>query len=241
MHFGRHGLPMEIFSDKQPFKSAEFLRFAQQYDFKHSTSSPHYTQSNGKVENSVRTVKRLMEKAAEDREDVFLALLAWRNTPAQQLGPSPCQIMFLCRTRTNLPATDQLLASPHAAVSHDALVAAKARQEHYYNRNTRERAPLCMGNTVHTGWDQSDNWRKATVVDVLPHRSYRVQFDDGSIRRRTSKHVRFSRESPIIVRDEIDTTSTRAVNARRSSPTAEITGDPRPRRQVIVQRPPVIQ
>ena len=168
-HFARHGLPMEVFSDNQPFNSVEFRRFSQQYDFKHSTSSPHFPQSNGKVENSIRTVKRLMEKASEDREDVFLSLLAWRNTPSQQLGPSPSQILFGRRCPTSLPATDQLLASQHAAVSHDELVAAKARQEHYYNRGARERPPLAVGNTVRTSWDQSDDWRKATIVDVLPH------------------------------------------------------------------------
>ena len=93
MHFAPHGFPMEVFSDNQPFNSAEFRRFEQQYDFKHSTCSPHFPQSNGKVENCVRTVKRLMEKTLEDHQDIFLSLLAWRNTPSEQLGPSPSQIM----------------------------------------------------------------------------------------------------------------------------------------------------
>ena len=65
------------------------------------------------------------------RGSVF-ALLAWRNSHSEQLGRSPSQ-MFGRRCRTSLPATDKLLASHHAAVSHDALVAVKARQEHYYN------------------------------------------------------------------------------------------------------------
>ena len=135
--------------------------------------------------------------------------------------------MFGRRCRTHLPVTDKHLGSQHAAVSHDALVAAKSRQEHYYNRGARERPPLAVGNTVRTRWDQSDDWRKATVVEVLPHRSYRVQFDDGSIRRRTSKHVRFSREAPLIMRDDIE--PLRAVNTRQAAPAATATqGDPPP-------------
>jgi len=49
--------------------------------------------------------------------------------------------MFGRRTRTNLPATDQLFASQHAAVSHNALVAATSTQEHYYNRSALDTAP----------------------------------------------------------------------------------------------------
>jgi hypothetical protein len=153
----------------------------------------------------VKTAKRLMEKAAEDREDPFLALLAWRNTPSEQLGPSPAQIMFGRRTRTHLPSTAELMRSPHDAAAHDALVVAKTRQASYYDRGARERPPRAVGDTVRTRWNDGEEWRKAKVVDVLPHRSYNVQFDDGTIRRRTSKHVRFSREPPLIVRDEFDT------------------------------------
>ena len=78
--FARHGLPDELVSDNSPFQSAEFKRFAEQYEFKHTTSSLRYPQSNGRVENSVRTAKRLMTKAAADNYDPFLALLDWRNT-----------------------------------------------------------------------------------------------------------------------------------------------------------------
>jgi transposase InsO family protein len=57
-HFARHGLPDEVMSDNSPFNSAEFKRFATKYEFRHITSSPNYPQSNGKVENAIRTVKR---------------------------------------------------------------------------------------------------------------------------------------------------------------------------------------
>jgi hypothetical protein len=92
--FARHGLPSELFSDNSPFMAAEFTRFAANYDFKHTTSSPRYPQSNGRVENSVKTAKQLMTKAVDSHQDPFLALLAWRNTPSEQLHQSPAQIMF---------------------------------------------------------------------------------------------------------------------------------------------------
>jgi len=131
--------------------------------------------------------------------------LALRNTPSEQLGKSPAQIALGRRTRTHLPTTDQLLASPYGVAAHDALVEAKNRQASYYNRGARERPPLAVGDPVRTRWNDREEWRKARVVKVLPYRSYEVQFDDGSVRRRTSKHVRFSREPPVVICDDDET------------------------------------
>lgn len=225
-HFARHGLPMEVCSDNNPFNSAEFRIFAQKYDFKHTTSSPHYARSNGKIENAVKTAKRLMEKAVEDREDPFLALLAWRNTSSEQLGPSPAQIMFGRRTRTHLPSTVALMASAYDTKAHDALVAAKVRQAVYHDRGARERRPLSVGDTVRTRWNDGDEWRKAKLKEVLPYRSYNVQFEDGTIRRRTSKHVRRSHEPPVVMRDEIDNSSQAPSGGQPASNTNNTTQSP---------------
>ena len=100
----KHSLRATDYQWRFAFNSAEFQAFAQKNDFKHTTSSPHYPQSNGKIESVVKVASRLMERALEDREDVFLALLAWWNAPLEQLGPSPAQIMFGIRTCTQLPS-----------------------------------------------------------------------------------------------------------------------------------------
>ena len=203
--FARHGLPDEVVSDNVPFNSAEFRQFALEYDFRHTTSSPRYAQSNGKAESAVKTCKRLMEKAIEDREDPHLALLAWRNTPSEQLSHlSPVQILFGRRTRTHLPTTQKLLASAHDRTAEEALQTAKQRQSAYYNKTAKEKQQLKVGDTVRTRCDKRHPWKKADVVNVLPHRSYELRYEDGSVRRRTSKHVRFSPEPPIVIRDEID-------------------------------------
>lgn len=220
-HFARYGLPVEVCTDNSPFNSVEFRSFAQKYDFKHTTSSPHFAQSNGKVESSIKTCKRLMEKAREDREDPFLALLALRNTPSEQLGKSPAQVSLGRRTRTHLPSTEQLLASPYSQAAHDRLVEAKIRQASYYNRGARERPPLAIGDPVRTRWNDREEWRKGKVVNVLPYRSYEVMFDDGSVRRRTSKHVRVSREPPVVLRDEADETPPSQQSADHQSVVAD--------------------
>jgi len=225
-----------VCTDNNPFNAAEFRSFAQKYDFKHVTSSPHYAASNGKIENSVKTAKRLLTKAIEDHEDPFLALLAWRNTPSEQLGPSPAQILFGRRTRTHLPSTAELMASPHNVRAHNALVAAKAKQAAYYDRHAKERPLLNVGDTVRTRWNSGEEWRKAIVTEVLPHRSYNVQFEDGTIRRRTSKHVRFSREPPLVIRDEADIPLR---SPSRGSAGAPTTTQPTAATVTAVNRPPV--
>ena len=234
--FARHGLPLRVTSDNVPFNSAEFRRFAEEYDFRHTTSSPHYAQSNGKAESAVKTCKRLMEKAIEDREDPHLALLAFRNTPSEQLGQSPVQIMFGRRTRTHLPMVQNLLTGAHDRAAQNGLQKAKERQAVYYNKTAKEKQPLKVGDTVRTRWNKQQPWTKAEVTKVLPYRSYELRYEDGTVRRRTAKHVRFSPEPPLIIRDEIDaeTSSQRPAAAQgaqqSASPSPAINGPPPPPR-----------
>ncbi|XP_064597501.1 uncharacterized protein K02A2.6-like [Liolophura sinensis] len=87
--FDRHGIPVQLMSDNgPPYNSTEFKKFADKYEFEHITSSPRYPQSNGKVESAVKTVKQLMAKSLHAKTDPFLALLEWRNIPAEGIGSS---------------------------------------------------------------------------------------------------------------------------------------------------------
>ena len=90
--FSRYGIPDKLVSNNGPqFSSAEFTKFAKDWGFQHSTSSPRYPQSNGKVENSVKTVKRLFSKCEESGQSEHLALLDWHNTPSEGMETSPAQ------------------------------------------------------------------------------------------------------------------------------------------------------
>ena len=220
--FARHGIPNEVVSDNQPFGADEFKKFATDWEFIHTTSSPRYSQGNGRAERAVQTAKRLMEKASESHSDPLLALLDWRNTPSETLQLSAAQLMFGRRTRTRLPAAEALLKTPAATTAQSALTEAKRKQAQYYDRSARpvERPIIPVGQTVRFRYDEGD-WRKGEISQILPHRSYEVKQEDGSIRRRTSKHVRFSNEAKIIVPanvDENDTATLPTPSPSRSPP-----------------------
>ena len=64
--FARYGIPDIVVTDNGPqFCFAEFAVFAKTRMFTHKTSLPYHPQSNGKVENAVKTVKRLFTKCQE--------------------------------------------------------------------------------------------------------------------------------------------------------------------------------
>ena len=67
--FSRHGVPSVFMSDNGPqFSSKEMKEFADIYGFTLVTSSPHYAQSNGLAEQTIQTVKALLQKSSDPPE-----------------------------------------------------------------------------------------------------------------------------------------------------------------------------
>lgn len=144
-----------------------------------------------------------MKKAKENNSDPFLALLDFRNTPSENLGLSPVQILMGRRTRTKMPIADKLLSTPTASATKEALQKSKEKQRFYYDRTAKERPSFKEGQVVRAKYRPTDDyWRKAEIKDVLPFRSYNVRFENGNTMKRTSKHVRFSQEDPIRIDEE---------------------------------------
>ncbi|KAK7092375.1 hypothetical protein V1264_008127 [Littorina saxatilis] len=97
--FATHGIPDVVMSDNGPqFSSYEFQKFAENYGFTHTTSSPKFPQSNGEAERAVQTLKNLLKKS----DDPYLALLTYRSTPIHN-GLAPSEILMGRKLRTRLP------------------------------------------------------------------------------------------------------------------------------------------
>lgn len=84
--FSRHGIPEVVRSNNGPqYSSREFATFAEEYSFKHVTSSPLYLQSNGQAEWTVQTMKKILRQS----EDIYKGLLMYCSTPMPWCVLSP--------------------------------------------------------------------------------------------------------------------------------------------------------
>ena len=82
----RFGITEIVRSDDGPqFTLEQFSHFAQTYGFEQITSSPLFPQSNGQVERTVKTVKKLLKET----RDPHMALLTYRITPFPWCKRSP--------------------------------------------------------------------------------------------------------------------------------------------------------
>ena len=99
-HFGHHGIPHTLLTDNgSQYTSDLFKEFAKTYKFNHITSSPYWSQSNGRAEAAVKSAKHILRTA----KDVDLALLSVRNTPPAGHTFSPAQRLFGRVLCSNLP------------------------------------------------------------------------------------------------------------------------------------------
>ena len=111
-HFARQGIPDIIISDNGPqFACEKFSNFASEWDFEHRPGSPGHQQTNGKAEAAVKEAKRLLWKAKDTKSDLYLAVLAHRNTPTESMGTSPAQGSLGRWCKTQLLTTKELLKS----------------------------------------------------------------------------------------------------------------------------------
>nr|XP_006816318.1 PREDICTED: uncharacterized protein K02A2.6-like [Saccoglossus kowalevskii] len=197
-HFARHGIPDICISDNGPQEgSEEFEKFSKTWNFKHITSSPRYPQSNGKVENAVKSAKSIMRKSKLAGTDLYLGILDFRNTPTQGMTTSPAQRLMNRRTKTLLPITDKLLNPAINQRVSQEIKKNKDRQAYYYNKDAKDLPTLNQGDTVRMmPYNKSDKvWKKAQVDRQVNIRSFEVTTEEGRTYRRKCRHLRKTSET----------------------------------------------
>ena len=102
--FSEQGIPAILRTGNGPqFVSHKFQRFAEEFGFQHTTSSPYHPHGNGFIESQVKIVKQALSKALKNGQDPAMALLCLRTTPIDQVSSSPAEILLGRRIQDNLP------------------------------------------------------------------------------------------------------------------------------------------
>ena len=182
--FARHGVPEQFHSDNAPYYScSQFQKFAEDWQFIHTSSSPGHAQSNGKAESAVKIVKHILDTS----EDPWRALMEWRATPNRDF-PSPSERLYNRKIRTLVPQSIESLEDQEIDLEKIAM-ARKLRQHRMaltYDKGKKPLSTLQHGQPVMVKQvkNRIEKWRPATVLESVSDRSYLVKNDKENIIRR---------------------------------------------------------
>ncbi|XP_045534625.1 uncharacterized protein K02A2.6-like [Papilio machaon] len=181
------------------FASKEFEYFNQYYGIQHIFTPPYHPSSNGLAENAVKTLKRIIKKALQEKRDINRALwsflLYYRNVEHCTTGESPAMLLLGRPIRTRL---DVIRPDREGKV-----------------RCAQQRQQEAVGGANRT-FDKSD-----TVVEVLGSSNFRVRGSDGGVvhrhieqlRRRPSECRQSLASAPSVLGEQLD-----SANAQGSDP-----------------------
>ena len=148
-HFARFGIPRICHTDNGPqITSKDYMNFASQYRFAHTTSSPYDSLDNSREEAAVNVSESMLKKS----DDFQIALLNHRNTPHKGHTYSPAQRMVSRRTRTTVPTPDHLLepmSINRDIVSAEIKAKRNASKAHYDKTAGPEHKTINIGDFVH--------------------------------------------------------------------------------------------
>ncbi|UYV65287.1 K02A2.6-like [Cordylochernes scorpioides] len=175
--FVRHGTPETVRSDNGPqFQNvlgSEFTRFSKEWSFKHITSSPRFSQSNGFIEAIINNIKQSLKK----EEDCYLTLQAYRTMPLEN-GYSPAELLMGRRLRTSVPAIESSLMPRY--LDSKALQEREKRRMINQKRLYDKRHDLQQGDSV---WIRDQSVEGKVLHKSQEPRSYWVQTPQGKVRR----------------------------------------------------------
>ena len=159
---------------------------------------PHYPQSNGKAEATVKSMKKIIRAAWNGRyldgDKLCRALLQYRNTPSVKDGLSPAHKLFGRPIQDTLPAhTSSFTPITQLQQDQARAKAGKVRQQatNYYNRNTcplpdiRLQSQVALQNPRTKLWDVYGE-----VIAIGPYRQYTIKTSSGKTLIRNRRFIR---------------------------------------------------
>jgi transposase InsO family protein len=187
-HFSRYGIPRMVVSDGGPqFSSQEFYAFTKTWGVTHVTSSPMHQRANGKAESAVKIMKNLLIKTHKEGGDPYEAMLEQRNTPRQDTGRSPAEMMFNRMTRSFVPT---ISSKPKDEVIRKKRERRKDSVKRCHDRKSRKLSELDIGQAVFFQHVEGQDWKWGKITQILGPSTYQVKGPDGGTYRRNRVHVR---------------------------------------------------
>ena len=184
--FSQFGVAEELLTENGPcFVSAEYIQIAAAWDFKRTSSSLLYPQSNGLAEKQQqhKNNKNILRKC----KDPSLGLLIHRTNPGEH-GLSHEQMLMGRKLRNDLP-----LQTKNSKISEN--LSGRNRQEakqklYFYTRVTWELELLKTGNPIRIRDPIKKGWTEtATVRAEVALRSYTVLTNSNTILRRNYRDL----------------------------------------------------
>ena len=181
--------------NRPPFNREEFRQFARDFDFMHTTSSPHFHQSNGFIEAMVKKVKNAYKKTDGSPNAQARASLQLRDTPITADLPSPAEILH------GHPAQGTVLSRPSKRVNmhqiRQRLVKLQEKQKEHFDRAHRAKdlRPLKIKEQVQFFHNKQGTgpikWMTGTVTEILEcGQSYMIQAPNSRVYRRNRAHLK---------------------------------------------------
>jgi len=164
--FCRTAIPDIFWSDGGPqFTAKAFHTFAVQWGFTHQTSSPRYPQSNGKIEATVKSMKKILAASWDHHHlndnKLCRALLQYRNTPSRRDGLSPAQKLYGHPVQDTLPVHRRSFSPEWQRSSQEADQQAShmlTQSEKFYNTHAHPLTDIEIGSSVALQNQQSKHW-----------------------------------------------------------------------------------
>ncbi|XP_065190755.1 uncharacterized protein LOC135821686 [Sycon ciliatum] len=189
-------VPRVLTTDGGPqFSSRRFADFCSRWQVDHSTSSPHFPQSNGHAESAAKAMKLLIAKTTVNGDiNLFQrGLLEWRNTPRSH-GWSPAQALY-GRPLTSFVIAHHTSFAPEWQAESDSVDAAAAKQSAavgaHYDDSAHPLPPLRIGCRVDLQDPRSKLWHTSgVIVAVGRNRDYLVKVPSGRTYWRNHRFLR---------------------------------------------------
>ena len=159
--------------------------------------------SNGRAELTVKTAKRIIignmgPQGSLDNDGAARVVLQYRNTPIQNIGLSPAQLLLHRRLHDFVPS-HPILYKPHAEWIAAPRNREKSLSQHNaqliekYNRTAHTLRPLLKGQIESIQCTNNGQWSTTVqIIETLPHNQYRIRVDGSG--RITLRNRRFLRK-----------------------------------------------